>query len=178
MARTCLCRQLKVMRHSQQQCFSPVPKILLRVCVIQSGFSLIPSSNVTLAYYACECMSVCERDRALFTASIQRRETTGSTTHPSHLLNEHGSDPSEIICVLQTPLLEGKNQVLKSQTEDGGRQRETILNPGRILFGIFLSFSTDFRPLKTLDEKYKASCSWWRSYTHTHTRPDCFSHRT
>lgn len=159
MARTCLCRQLKVMRHSQQQCFSPVPKILLRVCVIQSGFSLIPSSNVTLAYYACECMSVCERDRALFTASIQRRETTGSTTHPSHLLNEHGSDPSEIICVLQTPLLEGKNQVLKSQTEDGGRQRETILNPGRILFGIFLSFSTDFRPLKTLDEKYKASCS-------------------
>lgn len=121
------------------------------VCVIQSGFSLKPFSNVTLAYYVCEC--VCERDRALFTASIQRRETTGSTLHPLHLLNEHRSDPSHIICVLHCPRLEGKNQGLKSQTEDGGRQRETILKPGRILFGIFLSFFTDFRPLRTLDEK-------------------------
>jgi len=60
----------------------------------------------------------------------------------------------------------------------GGWERETILKPGRILFGIFLSFFTDFRPLKTLDEKYRASCSWWRSHTVTHTRPDCFSQRT
>lgn len=106
--------------------------------------------NVSLL---CVWVHECMRDRALFTASIQRRETTGSTLHPSHLLNEHRSDPSLIICVLHCPRLEGKNQGLKSQTEDGGRQRVTILKPGRILFGIFLSFSTDFRPLRTLDEK-------------------------
>ncbi|KAI2662917.1 Insulin-like growth factor 1 receptor [Labeo rohita] len=66
-------------------------------------------------------MSVCVRE---IEPCLQRqfngeRLRTGSTLHLSHLLNEHGSDPSHIILVLHRPRLEGKNQGLKSQTEDG-----------------------------------------------------------